>query len=119
MQTSDDRDHLDDLRAREFMSNLQRRAHQMVSSGKSQITAGKPGEVIIEEWQSHGVHVRHLPDDEQGILRISVGGGETPVPLNYLVFRGAHGKCVQLLRNALLALEDPDGLRGESNAHSH
>ena len=112
MQTSRDYDH----DAGEFIDKLKARAEQMAAAGQSKITGGKPGEQRLEEWQAHGVHVRHLPDDEQGILRISVGGGETPVPLNYLVFRGAHSKCVQLLRNALLALEDPEGLMGICDA---
>ena len=102
MQTHDDSDFLE--RAK-FLSRLQDRAHSMVNSKASQITAGKPGEAVFMEWQRDHVHVRQLPDDEQGILRISIGGGETPVPCNYLVFRGKHNKCVDLLRQALRVLE--------------
>lgn len=90
----------------EFMKRLQERANAAVSKGQSQIAGGRPGEAVLEEWQTYGVHVRHLPNDEQGILRISVGGGDTPVPLNYLVFRGSHVQCVDLLRKALRALEE-------------
>lgn len=90
----------------EFMERLQKRAEAMASKGQSQIAGGKPEEPILEEWQTYGVHVRHLPNDEQGILRISIGGGDPPVPLDYLVFRGSHVQCVDLLRKALRALEE-------------
>ena len=109
MQTHSDDDFLREHGKRtreEFLSTLKKRADAAVKSKASQITAGKEGEEAIEEWQRHGVHVRHLPNDEQGILRISIGGGETPVPLNYLVFRGNHSACVDLLRQALRALQD-------------
>ena len=102
MQTHEDRD------PRDFMQLLQQRADAMERRGLSQITAGKPGEQILEEWESNGVHVRHMPDDQQKILRVSIGGGEiAPVELNYCVFRGPHGACVDLLRKALAALESP------------
>jgi len=78
----------------------------MEEEGKSKITSGDPP---LQEWQSNNVHVKQLPDDEQGILRISVGGGQTPVPLDYLVFRGSHGACVDLLRKALKAMEVEGG----------
>jgi len=90
-----------------FIKRLRERAVQMTRAGKSTIAAGTPGEDALASWQSHGVHVTQMPDDEQGILRISVGGGTTPVPLNYCTFRGDHARCVDLLRKALRALEDP------------
>ncbi len=92
--------------SKEFMDLLTARAEKIRAAKGSEITGGKEGELILEEWQRHGIYIRHLPDDEQGILRISIGGGNTPVPLNYLVFRGSHSKCVDLLRKALLALAD-------------
>jgi hypothetical protein len=89
------------------MDRLEERASDDFLAGRSKITGGLKNEEIICEWQARGVHVRQLPDDEQGILRISVGGGnETPVPLNYLVFRGKHSQCVDLLRKALVALQE-------------
>lgn len=92
----------------DFLRRLQERADSMERRGLSQITSGKSGEPILEEWESHGVHVRRMPDDEQQILRISIGGGTlAPVELNYCVFRGPHGACVDLLRKALAAMEDP------------
>lgn len=46
------------------------------------------------------------PDDEQGILRISVGGGVQTVDVNYCVYRGDLAKCLHLLRMAICALEE-------------
>lgn len=92
---------------REFMDQLQARADRAVQAGASTITGGIDGEPVLNQWKRRGVEVRELPADEQGILRISVGGGEdTPVQLNYCVFRGNHGKCVDLLRKALIALQE-------------
>ena len=45
-------------------------------------------------------------DDEQGILRISIGGCDTAVGLNYCVIRGDLGQCIDLLEKALVALRD-------------
>lgn len=45
--------------------------------------------------------------DEQGILRISVGGGDhLPVTLNYCTIRGSVGDCIKMLEMALDALRD-------------
>ena len=97
--------HEDDSHRSEFMERLRGRADGMVRDKRSEITAGKEGEAPIAEWKFNGVSVRRLPRDEQDIIRISIGGGETPVSLNYCVFRGDHGACVDLLRKALAALE--------------
>lgn len=97
--------HYDDDARREFMDLLRKKAKEYEERGLSRITAGRPGEEELASWKANGVSVRHLPDDEHGVLRISIGGGDTPVPLNYLVFRGEHGACVNLLRKALAALE--------------
>ena len=98
--------HRDDQHINEFMDRLRLRAAGMVKDKASEITAGKEGEKPLAEWQSNGVGVRHLPPDEQNILRISIGGGNTPANINYCVFRGDHGACVDLLRKALAAMED-------------
>lgn len=99
MQTHEDRD-----ARRDWLSDLTAKADRMLEKKQSQITSGA-GETVLAEWKAHNVGVRQLPPDEHGVLRISVGGGETPVPLNYCVFRGEHGACVDLLRKALAALE--------------
>ncbi|KKN80794.1 hypothetical protein LCGC14_0326000 [marine sediment metagenome] len=104
MQTHEDRD-----ARRDWLRSLAAKAEQMCVAGESKITAGKEGEPVLGEWKTNGIDVRHLPPDEHGILRISIGGGETPVPLNYCVFRGDHSACVDLLRKALAALERGHG----------
>jgi hypothetical protein len=88
-----------------WLESLQGKADDMQREGLSQITAGKPDEPTLAEWQAHGVGVRQLPADEHGILRISVGGGDTPVNVNYCAFRGNLGECVSLLHQAIRALE--------------
>ena len=96
MQSHDDRD---------WMRSLSAKAERMKTAGQSEITGGKADETPLATWKSNGVAVVHRPPDEHGVLRISVGGGKTPVPCNYCVFRGDHGACVDLLRAALAALE--------------
>lgn len=91
-----------------WLDDLKRKASRMKADGKSTIAGGAEGELPIEQWDSHGVAVRKMPDDEHGILRISIGGGDTPVGVNYCVFRGDHGQCIDLLRRALAALENPE-----------
>lgn len=98
--------HMDSDQAPAWLDQLRTRAGIVQAMGQSQITAGKPGEEALATWKANGVSIRHMPPDEQGILRISIGGGDDlPVPLNYLVFRGEHAKCINLLRAALKALE--------------
>ena len=48
-----------------------------------------------------------MPDDEHGVLRMSIGGGDNlPVTLNYCVVRGGIGQCIELLEKALKALRE-------------
>jgi hypothetical protein len=102
MQTHQD----SDFRA-EWLDSLKAKADRIAGAGGSTITAGTDDEQPLNQWKRRGIEVRELPADEHGILRISVGGGEdTPVSLNYCVFRGNHAKCVDLLRNALIALQE-------------
>lgn len=92
------------------MSDLEKRAAEIKRQERSKITGGEHGEPVLAEWKSNNVMVTQRPDDPQGILRISIGGGDMlPVSLNYCVFRGSRGLCVDLLRRALKALEsDPE-----------
>lgn len=96
MQTHEDFQHSS------FMERLKQRAEQ--AKGRSKITAGTDDEEPLAKWKHGDIHVKHLPDDEQGILRISIGGGQTPVPLNYCVIRGGVGQCIELLKKAIEAL---------------
>lgn len=105
MQTHEDNQHT--LRNR-FIDKLRERADKAEKAGASVITSGEANEKELGSWKaSNGVHCRHLPDDPQGILRISIGGGEElPVTLNYLVVRGKIGQCISLLEKALVALRE-------------
>ena len=109
MDSHTDREHyFDDVRAREssaFMNRLRERADETTAAGKSKITGGDEGEQELASWKHKGMQVTHLPDDEQGILRISAGGGPTPVPLHYCVVRGSVGACVVVLEKAIAALK--------------
>ena len=97
--------HEDGDASQDWLNSLAAKADRMKAAGQSRIAGGDDSESTLMEWAASGVDVRQLPPDEHGVLRISVGGGETPVPLNYVVFRGNHGACVDLLRTALAALE--------------
>ena len=85
-----------------FLAQLQARADRMKERGESIMAAG---DAPLSQWMHSGVTVRKLPDDPQGILRISIGGGDTPVKLDYCSFRGTQDECRKLLRRALAALE--------------
>lgn len=102
MQTHEDSQHQPSF-MREFMARLKQRAEQ--DKDRSKITAGSNDEEPLAKWRDGDIHVRHMPDDEQGILRISIGGGNTPVPLNYCVIRGGVGQCIELLEKAIKALK--------------
>ena len=89
--------HRDSEHRREWLRSLKEKARENREAGLVTITGGAADEEVLAAWQSHGVDVRQRPPDEHGILRISVGGGDdTPVKLNYCVFRGDHSKCVDL-----------------------
>ncbi len=109
MQSHRDSDHgsVDKLLEREaFLKRLRERADEMVERKLSVITGGDEDEKVVREWRHGDVNVRQFPDDEQSILRISVGGSRDPVQLAYCVYRGSHGKCVKLLRRVLEAMEN-------------
>jgi hypothetical protein len=102
MQTHKDSDYQD-----RWLRSLQNKADKMVAEKRSVITAGEDGETPLARWKARGLTVTQLADDEHGILRISIGGGDgTPLELAYCTFRGRHSKCVDLLRKALVALQE-------------
>lgn len=100
--------HYDDQHSRDFMEKLRQRAAEGQKSNASQITTGKPGEEPLARWKaSNGMHVTHMPDDEQKILRVSCGGGDNlPVRMEYLTIRGPVGDCIALLEKAIAALRE-------------
>ena len=85
---------------------LQQQAEILRAQGGNRITAGAPGEPLLEDYQRGGFTIHRLPDDEM-CLRISIGEahdkrlGESA----YLVFRGDPETITVLLRRALAALE--------------
>jgi len=101
MQTHEDSEHI-------FIATLKERAAKANTAAASVIAAGEKDEQELGSWRaSNGVHCRHLPDDPQGILRLSIGGGEhLPVTMNYVVVRGKIGNCIELLEKALVALRE-------------
>ncbi len=107
MDSHFDSDHRSQKQRRsEFMRELEIRADTIRSLGKSRMTGGEDDEPVISRYESCGIGVIQRPNDAQGILRISVGGGEDlPVNVNYLVFRGDRAACIKLLKRALTALE--------------
>lgn len=100
--------HFDNQHRQTFMDQLRERADKAKDAAASTITAGAAGEQPLAAWKaSNGIHCRHMPDDEQGILRISVGGGDhLPVTLNYVTVRGKVGDCIALLQKAIDALRE-------------
>lgn len=91
-----------------FIERLQQRADLAERAAASTIAAGASVEEELGAWKaSNGIHCRHMPDDEQGILRLSIGGGDhLPAKMNYLVIRGKVGQCIELLEKALVALRE-------------
>lgn len=102
----------------EKQRRLEEQAKKIFEARQSEITAGAPGEPIIGRWNHNGIEVVRRPDDPLGIVRISVGGGVNDVndePCDYVVFRGDPGKCVAMLRNALVALDWCTGASATAN----
>ncbi len=85
----------------DYLASLEEKAKRMRKAGESEITGGKEGEPELAKWSKAGVDVTKRPDDEHGILRVSVGGNED---MAYCVFRGKRAECIRLLRRALKAL---------------
>ena len=97
--------HHDDNHRASFLSELRRRAEEAEKARSA--TIATDGEALAV-WKSlNGMYVKHLPDDPQGILRISVGGGDhLPVTLNYCAVRGKISECISLLEKAVQALKE-------------
>ena len=89
-----------------WMRRLTERAQEVAARGGSNITAGDPP---LKEWEHDGIQVQKLPDDEQRILRVSVGATDAPMSFVYARFRGNRDACIELLRRAIVALEAGDG----------
>lgn len=94
-----------DFKKIEWFEELKQAADAAKSRGDGIITAGNQGEPEIDSWEHKQMTVVQRPNDPHGILRISVGGSDQPLPLEYLTFRGDRQKCLALLRKAVVALE--------------
>lgn len=90
--------------SQKFMEKLTIRANEMTEKRLSEIAGGKESEQELGNWLIDGIGIIHRPEDEQNILRISIGGGNTPLPLNYCTFRGDLGACIDLLEKVISAL---------------
>ena len=88
------------------MESLERKAHEMTEARENVITAGE-AETAVRQWKHKGTSVTQMPDDEHGLLRISIGGSPTNArpKLAYCVFRGDRVECRRLLSEALKALQ--------------
>jgi len=92
---------------RPFMQKLEQKAVELSGQRLNEIAAGKDGERVLFERQVGHVCVRQLPDDDLGILRISIGGGEK-LDGYYLVYRGDRDAVREALRHALRAIDRVD-----------
>jgi hypothetical protein len=99
--------HSDNLHNK-FIELVRERAVSARNNSQSLIASGKDGEIELKSWEStNGFNCRQLPSDPQGILRLSIGGGDDlPVQMDYLSIRGDKRQCVRLLKRALKALEE-------------
>lgn len=94
--------HSDNDARRGFLDELRIRAELMSELGKNSVA----NDTVLEAWDENGVRVEHLPDDRQGILRISIGGGDhLPIKGDYCNFRGDQSQCIKLLERALAAMK--------------
>ena len=88
-----------------LMRELFERADQLTEEGENKITAGEPDEDVVRKWKRGDMLVNQMPDDPQGVLRISVGGN---VGFGYCTFRGPRKACLSLLSDAVKALAQGD-----------
>ena len=95
--------HIDDDHAarREFLKELNLRAEIMSELSRNDLQDGN----VLADWRHDGMRCQLLPDDRQGILRISIGGGEDIPVGDYCNIRGDIGKCIRLLERAVVALK--------------
>lgn len=100
--------HEDSSHENSFIKQLRERAKKAQDASASIIAAGSRNERPGATWRaSNGMHCQIMPDDPQGILRVSVGGGPgLPVEVDYTTIRGDVGKCIALLEKAIAALKE-------------
>lgn len=84
-----------------ILEDLRRRAEIMKDLGKNRIA----NEKVVEEWTHDAIRVQMLPNDPNGVLRISIGGHDDLKPSEYCNFRGDQGRCIRLLERCLAAMK--------------
>ncbi len=90
-------------RRTEFLKELTMRAELMSDLAQNDLQDGR----VLLDWRHDGMRLQLLPDDRQGILRVSIGGGDDlPVNGDYCNIRGDIGRCIQLLERALEGLKN-------------
>ena|SRR5688572_4375824 len=99
MQSHDDSSHMP-----QPIKDLAMKADRMTAEGRNRITAGAPGESTLFEAEIDGIYIRQLPEDEHGVLRISIGRAPAIDRSSYLVYRGDRAKVLGLLERAVGAL---------------
>lgn len=112
MQTHRDEDHRPPRLSRHELNRstaeaIEERARHMLENGESAITAGEPGERAIAETLKFCTFVRRMPDDPNGVLRVSVGMASaifSDPEARYVVIRGDPAACADLLDRAARAL---------------
>ncbi len=109
-QTHMDGDFFDRSRKAQFdWERMKQRAALAKKNKLSAITMGAADENPLAKWDAEGMTVRKFQDDEQDVLRISVGGGVDGEDIDYCTYRGNRQRCLNLLYQACRALESrPD-----------
>ena len=83
---------------------LERRALELSYAGRNIITSGCDGEMLLFEVRRGDFLIRRLPDDPDGVLRVSLGAPGWDTAQSYLVLRGNPVQLYDLLRKASKAL---------------
>lgn len=95
-----DRDHGGESTA-DILRHLRAKAEVLGDLGKNRVANGK----VIRQWDAGGIRVQELPEDEQGVIRISIGGHPEITPSEYCNFRGDQSKAIDLLERCLAAMK--------------
>ena len=84
-----------------ILEELRLKSEVLSDLGKNRVTNDR----VLEQWGHDGIRVQMLPDDKQGVLRISIGGHPDINPSEYCHFRGDQSKCIALLERCLAAMK--------------
>ena len=98
MGSHQDVDHQEKSRV---LDELRLKSELLSELGKNRVTADR----VLEEWEHDSIRVQMLPDDPQGVLRISIGGHPDFERSEYCNFRGDQARCIRLLERCLAAMK--------------